>query len=53
METRKIKPNISHIFQHATCSKLKGKGKDPVLFLTEHNAIKAYWENGGIAPLIL
>jgi hypothetical protein len=24
-----------------------------VLFLTEHNAMKAYWGSGGIAPLIL
>jgi hypothetical protein len=32
----------------------KGKGKVvPVLFLTEHNAMKAYWGSGGIAPLIL
>jgi hypothetical protein len=30
------------------------KGKVvPVLFLIEHPAIKAYWGNGGIAPLIL
>jgi hypothetical protein len=33
---------------------LKGEGKVvPVLFLTEHHAMKAYWESGGIAPLIL
>jgi hypothetical protein len=33
---------------------LKGKGKVvPVLFLTEHHAMKAYWGSGGIAPLIL
>jgi hypothetical protein len=32
----------------------KGKGKVvPVLFLTEHHAMKAYWGSGGIAPLIL
>jgi hypothetical protein len=31
-----------------------GKGKvDPVLFLTEHHAVKAYWGSGGIAPGIL
>jgi hypothetical protein len=24
-----------------------------VSFLTEHHAMKAYWESGGIAPLIL
>jgi hypothetical protein len=31
----------------------KGKGKVPVLLLTEHHAMKACWESGGIAPLIL
>jgi hypothetical protein len=32
----------------------KGKGKTvPVLFLTEHYAMKAYQGNGGIAPRIL
>jgi hypothetical protein len=32
----------------------KGKSKVvPVLFLTEHHAIKAYWGSGGIAPYIL
>jgi hypothetical protein len=32
----------------------KGKGKVvPMLSLTEHHAMKAYWENGGIALLIL
>jgi hypothetical protein len=25
----------------------------PVLFLTEHQAMTAYWGSGGIAPLIL
>jgi hypothetical protein len=25
----------------------------PVLLLTEHHAMKAYWGSGGIAPLIL
>jgi hypothetical protein len=30
----------------------KGKGV-PVLFLTEYDAMKAYWVSGGIAPLIL
>jgi hypothetical protein len=29
------------------------KGKVPVLFLTEHRAMKAYLGSGGIAPLIL
>jgi hypothetical protein len=32
----------------------KGKGKVvPVLFLTEHDAMKAYWGGGSIAPRIL
>jgi hypothetical protein len=31
----------------------KGNGKVPVLFLTEHHAMKTYWESGDIAPLIL
>jgi hypothetical protein len=29
------------------------KQESPVLFLTEHNAMKACWWSGGIAPLIL
>jgi hypothetical protein len=34
--------------------KVKVKGKVvPVLFLTENHAMKAYWGNGDIAPLIL
>jgi hypothetical protein len=33
---------------------IEGKVKVvPVLFLTEHHAMKAYWGSGGIAPLIL
>jgi hypothetical protein len=36
------------------CLKVKGKYKViPVRLLTEHHAIKAYWGNGGMAPLIL
>jgi hypothetical protein len=31
---------------------LKGKVVR-VLFLTEHHAMKTYWGNGGISPLIL
>jgi hypothetical protein len=32
---------------------VKGKGKAiPMLLLTEHHAINAYWGSGGIAPLI-
>jgi hypothetical protein len=31
----------------------KGKGEVPVLLLTEQNARKAYWGNGGISPFIL
>jgi len=34
--------------------KLKVKGKVvPVLFLTEHHAVKWYWGSGGIAQRIL
>jgi hypothetical protein len=29
------------------------KGKVPVLFLTEHYTMKAFWGSGGITPLIL
>jgi hypothetical protein len=32
----------------------KCRGRDvPVLFLTEHHAMEAYWGSGGIATLIL
>jgi hypothetical protein len=32
----------------------KGKGKVvPVIFLTDHHAMKAYWGSGGVAALIL
>jgi hypothetical protein len=32
----------------------KGKGKVvPMIFLTEHHAMKAYWGSIGIAPRIL
>jgi hypothetical protein len=41
-------PNISILIF------IKGKGEVvPVLFLTEHRAVKAYWGSGGIAPGIL
>jgi hypothetical protein len=34
--------------------RIKGKGKVvPVLFLTEHHAMKAYWGSGVIVPRIL
>jgi hypothetical protein len=33
---------------------VKDEGKViPMLFLTEHHAMKVYWGNGGIAPFIL
>jgi hypothetical protein len=32
---------------------VKGEGEVPVLLLTEHHAMKAYWGSGGIAPFIL
>jgi len=39
---------------HTVCMWVKGKGKVvPVLFLTEHHAMKAYWSSGGIALRIL
>jgi hypothetical protein len=31
----------------------KGKGKAVPVLLTEHNAMKAYWVSGSIAPRIL
>jgi hypothetical protein len=31
----------------------KAKGNFPVLLLTEHHAMKAYWRSGGVAPRIL
>jgi len=44
--------------QVLTTNTVKDKDKDkgkvvPVLLLTEHHAMKAYWGSGGIAPLIL
>jgi hypothetical protein len=37
-----------------SCQGVEGKGKvAPVLFLTEHHAMKADWGSGVIAPLIL
>jgi hypothetical protein len=36
------------------CGKRQGKGKIvPVLSLSEHHAMKAYWKSGSIAPSIL
>jgi len=41
----------SHFLKTKQC---RGKGKVvPVLLLTEHHAIKAYWGSGVVAPLIL
>jgi hypothetical protein len=37
---------------NAFLHEVKGKVV-PVLFLTKHRAMKAYWGSGGIAPLIL
>jgi hypothetical protein len=40
--------NSTHLF------KVKGKGiVIPVLILTEHHAMEAYWGSGSIAPRIL
>jgi hypothetical protein len=37
--------------QHCSSQvKVKNKGKVGPLFLTEHHAMKLYWEIGGIAP---
>jgi hypothetical protein len=52
---------MTSTIDHMQCVELqlfinsKGKGKVfPVLFLTEHHAMKAYyWGSGGIAPCIL
>jgi hypothetical protein len=44
---------LCHVPQYSTLHiavRVKGKVV-PVLFLTEHHAMKAYWENGSIAPL--
>jgi hypothetical protein len=40
---------------HSSPNIIKGKGKvvHMLFFLTEHYAMKAYWESGGIAPHIL
>jgi hypothetical protein len=45
-----ILPTLSDL----QCYKGKGKGKIvPVLFSTEHQAMKAYWGSGCIAPRLL
>jgi hypothetical protein len=45
-------PNISKECYYVT--NLLGKGKFvPLLFLTEHHAMKAYWGSRSIAPCIL
>jgi len=31
----------------------RGKGKVVPVILTEHHAMKAYWQSGGIAPCII
>jgi hypothetical protein len=37
-----------------TISPITKEGKVvPVLFLTEHHAMKVYWGSGGIAPIVL
>jgi hypothetical protein len=41
-----------HVEPQASGS-LSGTGKIAPVLLTEDNAPKAYWESGGIAPLIL
>jgi hypothetical protein len=47
---------LIHVHQTVQCdvTYIDDKGKDaPVLFLTEHHAMKAYWGSRGIAPRIL
>jgi hypothetical protein len=38
-----IRKNVVPVFNHDV----------PVLFLTEHHILKAYWGSGGITPLFL
>jgi hypothetical protein len=39
---------------HGKVLLVKDKGKvAPVLFLTKHHAMKAYWGSGSIVPLVL
>jgi hypothetical protein len=48
--------SITHRFQYLYWQYWRIKGKVKVklsLCLTKHHAMKAYWESGGIAPLIL
>jgi hypothetical protein len=46
---------IVHVDGHLSVSGKNGKGKDDPVpsFLTQHHAMKKYWESGGITPLIL
>jgi hypothetical protein len=47
-------PKVHYCVHKSPPPVLKGKGKIiPVLFSTEHHAMKAYWRSGGISPLIL
>jgi hypothetical protein len=42
------------LFGNKSVIKVKVKVKVvPVLFLTEHHTMKAYWGSGGIAPCII
>jgi hypothetical protein len=45
---------VKYLHPAAEIKKVNTKGEVvPVLFLTEHHAMKAYWGSGFIAPLIL
>jgi len=47
-------PSNRKLDEPQSLSGCSGKGEVvPVLFLTEHYAMKAYWESGGIVPHFL
>jgi len=49
-----VSPMLMPISKSQCYTMVKGKGKVvPVLLLTEHHAMNAYWGSGSIAPRIL
>jgi hypothetical protein len=46
-------PIVQPVVRRYTELNYPGSKVLPVLFLTEHNAMEAYWGSGGIAPTIL
>jgi hypothetical protein len=50
--THSLIPSLHSPYVSPIKRKVKGKIV-PVLFLTEHHAMRAYWGSGGIATLIL